>query len=75
MIKFEYQFDDASPKIEMTLDPASALPQVLQSFEAFLKASGYVFDGIVDIVSDDIDRDDIKVEEPCEAYPRIDQPF
>ena len=52
MIKFEYEFDDDSPRIEMTLQPTSTLPQVLQSFEAFLRASGYVFNGMVDIIDD-----------------------
>lgn len=40
-------------KIEMTLDSQSTLTEVIQSFENFLKACGYVFDGNLDIVKED----------------------
>lgn len=41
--------------ISMRIDPQSSLSDVLESFERFLKACGYCFDGHLDIVNDDID--------------------
>ncbi len=49
-MKFEYQFDTHTPKITMELSNESVLPDVLEAFEMFLIASGYVFDGKLDIV-------------------------
>jgi len=52
-ILFEYQFDRFSPKITFQLDPSSTLSEVLESFESFLRASGYVFDGMIDIIENE----------------------
>ena len=52
MIKFTSQYDEHATKVEMTLPADSTLGEVLEVFEAFLKASGYAFNGIVDIVED-----------------------
>lgn len=48
-MKFIYQYDDNSKKVEVILPRDSALPEVLEAFEAFLKASGYYFEGQLDI--------------------------
>ena len=50
MMKFTYQFDEKSPLVEVTLDSSSTLGEIFTSFEGFLKASGYAFDGDIDIV-------------------------
>jgi hypothetical protein len=39
-------------KVEVTIAIDSTLTEVLQKFEDFLKGSGYVFDGYLDIVND-----------------------
>lgn len=52
MIIFTYQFDEKSPKVTVELSPESDLGEVLEQFEAFLKAAGYSFNGQVDIVED-----------------------
>lgn len=51
MIEFYYQFDSQHPAISIRLVPDSPLPEVLEAFEAFLKAAGYNFSGQVDIVT------------------------
>lgn len=56
-MEFTFQASDYEPKIVMTLSPESALPQVLEAFEQFLLAAGYVFDGQVDIVDQDVYSD------------------
>jgi len=50
MMIFEYQFEEHEPKVRVELSPQSALPEVLEQFEAFLRAAGYSFDGYVDII-------------------------
>lgn len=61
-MEFTYQFADLSPKVTVTLSAGSALPEVLESFEAFLRAAGYHFDGQVDII-EAITYQDPKAEE------------
>lgn len=51
-MEFFYQYDEYTGSVTMTLSPGTPLPQVLEAFEKFLLASGYVFDGIVDIVDE-----------------------
>jgi len=59
MIKFINTTDDihkpytAVESIEMCIAEESSLPDILEAFEGFLKASGYHFDGYIDIVQDD----------------------
>ncbi len=50
MIEFFYQFSDGHPAISIRMSPAAALPEVLQTFEQFLRGAGYYFDGQIDIV-------------------------
>jgi hypothetical protein len=40
-------------KVEITLDTESTLTEVIEKFENFLKACGYVFDGHLDIVQEE----------------------
>lgn len=41
-----------SEEVTIKIDPQCNLSDVLESFERFLKACGYVFDGRVEIVSE-----------------------
>lgn len=50
MMKFFYQFEDRMPKVEITLDSECTLTEAIEEFEKFLKAAGYEFDGVIDIV-------------------------
>lgn len=50
MIKFEYQFDGTSPKVQIELHADSSLSEVVIAFESFLRASGFSFHGNIDIV-------------------------
>lgn len=52
MMKFINQYDEDATKVEMTLPADATLGEVLEVFEMFLKASGYAFNGIVEIVED-----------------------
>lgn len=52
-MKFTYQFDQDAVKIEVSLPPEAVLPEVLEAFEKFLVASGYVFDGTLDFVQEE----------------------
>ena len=47
---FEAPTDQITPGVEMTLSGEANLDQMLTFFEAFLKASGYYFDGDLQIV-------------------------
>lgn len=58
MIKFEYQYDSTSPIISVTMLPDMTLDNVLSSFEMFLRASGYVFDGVITTCSDEFVNND-----------------
>lgn len=40
-------------KIEITIGADSTLSEVIEKFESFLKASGYIFNGTLDIVEDE----------------------
>lgn len=52
MIVFEYQFEQHAPKIRVELSSESTISEVLEQFEGFLRASGYHFDGTIDIIED-----------------------
>lgn len=49
-MKLIYQYDENSPKIKVTLSSDASLSDVLETFQSFLVASGYVIDGTIDIV-------------------------
>lgn len=51
MITFVSQYDDVSLKVEFNLHSDATLPDVLEAFESFLYATGYRFDGVVDIIN------------------------
>lgn len=53
-ITFEYQFDDVSPKVTMTMHPEADLGEVIENFEMFLRGAGYAFDGYLDFVEETI---------------------
>ena len=44
----------AIEKIEMTITDEASLTEMLEAFEAFLRASGYTVDGKLDIVEDEL---------------------
>jgi hypothetical protein len=46
--------DKIYPNVILTLDNEATLDDQLETFELFLKASGYVFDGELQIVDGDI---------------------
>ena len=56
-IKFSYQYNEHSPKVEITLRPDSTLSEMLEEFDKFLKAAGYEFHGFVDINEEGITDD------------------
>lgn len=46
-MKFFYQYDENSPRIEITLSVDSTLDEVVTQFEGFLLAAGYRFNGSI----------------------------
>lgn len=56
MMKFEYQFDENSPKVTVELSAESCLPDVIEQFEHFLLAAGYSFEGTLDFVEEHNDN-------------------
>ena len=68
MIKFKHEYKPATwetlnihSEIEMTLpENGHSLSQLLEHFELFLKACGYVFDGHIELV-----EEDEPAQEPC----------
>lgn len=47
---FHYQYDSASPIVNVILPQDSELGDILAAFEGFLRVAGYSFNGQVDIV-------------------------
>lgn len=62
MIEFFYQFSDRHPAISVKLSPDAALPELLTTFEQFLRGAGYHFDGEIDIIKYDIVPQDENAE-------------
>jgi hypothetical protein len=58
MIEFFYQFKEGDPAVSVRLSPESDLPLILESFEGFLRAAGYSFQGQVDIITTQIVEQD-----------------
>ncbi len=52
-MEFTYQYSDIDPLITFKLPTDLELGAVLEQFENFLLASGYRFDGHIDIVDDE----------------------
>lgn len=52
MITFRSQHGKNAPLIQIEMASESTLAEVVQTFEGFLKASGYHFDGTLDFVED-----------------------
>lgn len=58
-MRFEYQWDADSPRIVVELPAYATLSDVVEAFNGFLRASGYVFDGqltIQEAEEDEIDN-------------------
>lgn len=56
-MEFTYQFSDHDPKVTMTLSPGMDLGDVIEAFETFLLAAGYVFNGQLEINGNYADSD------------------
>lgn len=52
MIVFESQYEDHAPKVTVEVHSDSNLSEVVEAFESFLKATGFVFEGRLEIVED-----------------------
>lgn len=52
MITFIYQYEPSSPKVVFEMSADSTLSEVVEQFDLFLKASGYSFEGTLDIVDE-----------------------
>ena len=52
MIKFTSQYEDNAPLVEMTLSSDSSLIDVIAAFDAFLKAAGYSYNGVIDVINE-----------------------
>lgn len=44
-MEFIYQYSDVYPYVSVRLSPQATLDEAIRSFESFLKAAGYSFDG------------------------------
>ncbi len=55
-MEFFYQFNQKSPAVSIRLSPDTALPEVFEAFEQFLRGAGYSFNGQIDLV-DDVPQD------------------
>jgi hypothetical protein len=53
-IKFTYYLESPETKVETTIDVHSSLSEVLEKFQDFLKGCGYVFEGDLTIIEDNI---------------------
>lgn len=56
MMKFTYQYNENAPLIEVTMASDTTLVEAIENFEAFLRASGYVFDGVLDITEEENEK-------------------
>ena len=50
---FTYQHHDGAPIISVVLHPDSSIVEVFESFEDFVRAVGFTFEGKVGIVIDE----------------------
>ena len=50
MITFINDSENGTRRIEISIHEFSTISECTEAFEDFLRASGYVFDGIIDIV-------------------------
>ncbi len=62
VMEFFYQFSDRHPAVSIRLSPETALPEVLESFEQFLRGAGYHFNGDIEIVENEEPEYGIKEE-------------
>ena len=59
MIKFVYEVPEIHKpytgvkSIVMELEEEASLTEMLEAYESFLKAVGYNFDGVIDVVKED----------------------
>ena len=51
MIKFTSQYQDNTPLVEVTINSDSTVGEVLEAFQGFLTASGYVINGVIDVIN------------------------
>lgn len=71
---YSHHFDDlAHDKVIVEVAEDSNITQMLNAFEHFLKASGFSFDGYIDIVPVDDDHEPF-IEEPVELENKEPQP-
>ena len=73
MLIFECRYQDKDamehttyPHVAFSLPGEATLTDVLAAFENFLKAAGYVFDGVVDIVPEDCAYSDEHFGDPVD---------
>lgn len=55
--KFIYQFDEGSPRTEVSLPTDYTLNEVVEAFELFLHGAGYQFTGQLDFIEDEETND------------------
>lgn len=60
-MEFIYQFSDVDPRVSVRISPQATLDEAIQSFEGFLKAAGYIFDGELIIESKETANEDSAV--------------
>ena len=66
---YSQQFDDlAHSKVTYEVGEDASLTQMLDAFENFLKASGYSFDGVVDIVPHESEYVDETMDSKRDPY-------
>jgi hypothetical protein len=53
MLHFYCEHAEPYSTVEMTLSEDSALPEVLEAFEDFLRGCGYSFSGHLDLIDSD----------------------
>ena len=72
MHKFVYENDyegQLSTKVEFTIPSDASLDDILEEFQNYLKATGFVFDGNVDIVPEDSFDDTVREPVFEKGYP------
>ena len=53
MVEFKSQYSQGSTILTMQVSSDSTLPEIIEDFERFLRATGYIFAGHLDIVEDE----------------------
>ena len=78
MIKLSYEVPKrveeytATRSLDMTIDSEQPVYDIIEAFSDFLKASGYMFNGRIELISEEeVGTEEVEIEEEAETEDQI----